>query len=497
MSSRLLGLAGSFRSVITGNLGKVLCSELVRIKDKNALLEYLTINSILPPLEDLSKFSTCSKETLGLYNALRELKRRKGMSNSEAALAVALWEAHKLGVEIEYVALSDFFASQRGTQLEELKKTIEAADGILVAGPVYFGDRSSSVQDLNSLIRLDECFRKTLQGKLFGGIAVGAKRNGGQETTLIYQLLDMVYQGMLAVGNDSETTSQYGGTCCAGDVGSLGKDGYGLNTAMGTGRRLAKLLKMYEYKGKLRDKLKILFLILQDSDNIALNYLQDLIKRFDDAIEPTVLSVVGKDITRCLACDICPLRVDIDEVYRRKIDDYFAVLHRHFLNHDAIVPVALSLNDYSKITSNYQKFMERTRYLRRGDYLFTDTMVSPLIFQEIGSTENLHIRMITSFIRHHTVICKPIIGYLVNETLFNFKEIINDFEIFISHARRLAVARLSGVAKGGSITHYNPVGYVLSASNEMDNLLEKRKRIVLARESRLQKEFKKRVMEES
>ena len=49
----------------------------------------------------------------------------------------------------------------------------------------------------------------------------GAKRNGGQETALIYQLVDFINLGMLGAGNDSQRLS---GTIVAGDV-SNGREG--------------------------------------------------------------------------------------------------------------------------------------------------------------------------------------------------------------------------------------------------------------------------------
>ncbi len=90
---------------------------------------------------------------------------------------------------------------------------------IIVSSPVYFGDRGSLVQSLFEFIESDPLLRQDMAGKIYGGLAVGAKRNGGQETTLIYQMLDMLDMGLLAVGNGHETTAQYGGTAKAGDVG--------------------------------------------------------------------------------------------------------------------------------------------------------------------------------------------------------------------------------------------------------------------------------------
>ena len=59
---------------------------------------------------------------------------------------------------------------------EELKNKIMACDAILLSGPVYFGDRGSLAQSF-----LDYCSENTeisahLKGKIYGGIAVGAKR---------------------------------------------------------------------------------------------------------------------------------------------------------------------------------------------------------------------------------------------------------------------------------------------------------------------------------
>ena len=125
--------------------------------------------------------------------------------------------------------------------LDQLKEKLINADGLIVSGPVYFGDRGSLSQSFLELIQRDLELQDAVSGKLYAGIAVGAKRNGGQETTLIYQLFDFLSLGMLGVGNDSDTTAQYGGTGLAGDVGTMHADDYGLATSIGTGRRISTL----------------------------------------------------------------------------------------------------------------------------------------------------------------------------------------------------------------------------------------------------------------
>ena len=73
-----------------------------------------------------------------------------------------------------------------------LKAALRRADGILLSTPVYFGDRSSLSQRFIETIRSDAALCRDLAGRIYAGLAVGAKRNGGQETTLIYQMMDMV-----------------------------------------------------------------------------------------------------------------------------------------------------------------------------------------------------------------------------------------------------------------------------------------------------------------
>ena len=48
-----------------------------------------------------------------------------------------------------------------------------------------------------------------------------SERNGGQETTLIFQALDFLNMGCKVIGNGHDTTAQYGGTLVAGDIGKV------------------------------------------------------------------------------------------------------------------------------------------------------------------------------------------------------------------------------------------------------------------------------------
>jgi hypothetical protein len=139
--------------------------------------------------------------------------------------------------------------------------------------------------------------------------------------------------------------------------------------------------------------------------------------------------------------------------------------------------------------------MERTRYLRRGDYALSDMMVSPLIIQELGAMENLQIRMITSLIRHHTVIFRPMIGHIIDGMLFDSKKIIENFEQFISLTERLVIARLCDYLQDSQLTQYNPVGYVLDINNgKSEKRMIQRQRMVAERRIRLAAECKRRII---
>ena len=468
----VLGIAASLRNARWAGGTKDLILSLKKCSTQSDLFSLLSNQSELHLENFLAAGRKEGKPFAEIYAGLRRNKGDKGLSNSEVALASALWSAHREGVDIEHVSLSEHFPSSGETrQMDELRQRLLAADAVIVSGPVYFGDRGSLTQSLVELIRKDDVLRRGMVGKIYAGIAVGAKRNGGQETTLIYQMLDFANSGFWSVGNDTEETAQYGGTACAGDVGTMHKDSYGLKTSMGTGRRVARLVRELG-QAEIVGAPKVLFLVLQDGEGEAHSRLECLTNRFRNDIEATVIDVSDKRILPCIACDICPTRIDVDEVYRCVIsssNDSMPKLHRGLLRHDAIVPVVLSSRGARGLGGNYQRFMERTRYLRRGDYAFSDQLVAPLVFEEIGGGQNYALRIMTSMIRHHTVIAKPMIGYIHGEKLLNTEDLAEDFRQFVASARRLAAARVAAGTRQQSRS-YNPVGYVLSANKEAEDI---------------------------
>ncbi|HWY35065.1 MAG TPA: hypothetical protein VNX68_10490, partial [Nitrosopumilaceae archaeon] len=201
-----------------------------------------------------------------------------------------------------------------------------------------------------------------------------------------------------------------------------------------------------------------------------------------------IVEISSTNIIRCLACDICPTHIAVDDEYRciiKNPDDDLKDFHSELLWADAIVPVAYSPVDRKGLLSNYQRFMERTRYLRRGDYVFSDVISAPIVIDEIGSNENMHIRMITAMVRHHTILSRPIIAYKYNGSIVNTEEVEREFTRLNEKVREVAKARLLAYSSNVNHLKYKPVGYVLSSAKDAeDEKLLKRQEMI---EDRLRK----------
>lgn len=494
MKPKILGVAASLRNARWGAGNERLIADLRACQDEASLKRYLSDQAKLHLQNFVDAGQAAGLPFDEIYRNLRRLDGRRGLSNSEVALAAALWSAEKAHSDIKHISLAEYFpAADVARRAPELKAHLLDADAILLAGPVYFGDRGSLAQALVDFIDADPELRMGLRNKVYGGIAVGAKRNGGQETTLIYQLLDMVNLGLLGVGNDSDTTAQYGGTGHAGDVGTMAKDEYGLWTSIGTGRRLARVATLVGLgrHTALQGKVRIMFWILQDKDGRAAAYARELAHGFRARVDSTIIDVTRSHITRCIACDICPTHIDVDETYRCIIPkgrrDVVGTLHSDFMNQDAIVPVTYSAIDRHGLISNYQRFMERTRYLRHSDYVFSDVVTAPLVLEEVGAIQNMSIRMATSMLRHHTIVAEPMVAYLHHGAVLNTDHVVEKFARLVERARLVAAGRLRAFTdENRAAAKYNPVGYVLgTAKDNEDQQLETRAAMIAVREMHL------------
>ncbi len=469
---RILGIAASLRNARWGRGGQDLIDDLAHCPDKSSLMAYLTRQSELHLENFIQAGRAEGLDFKMIADNLRKQSGTVGLSNSEVALAASLWAAAQLGAAVDHISLSEYFAPRGRIRREaELKQKLLESDGFILSGPVYFGDRGSLAESLISLIACDDELRQALKGRLYGGIAVGAKRNGGQETTLIYQMLDMLDLGWLAVGNDSETTAQYGGTGHAGDVGTMHKDMYGIDTSMGLGRRMAQVLAPLCSGARTSDPPRTLFIVLQDDKTgLGRRESEALAERMGDRMQARILDVSGADISRCIACDICPTHVGLDSEYRCTITantDPLPQLHKALLDHDLIVPVIVTSKHRAQLVSAYQSFIERTRYLRRSDYIWSDLVIAPMILQESASLDSYPIRAMTSFIRHHTVMSRPILGVHSAQGVLNRPDLDAGLGDALTAAARLTAGRLA--LHQQSTRRYNPVGYVLSSQKDAED----------------------------
>lgn len=473
----VLGLSASLRNARFGAGSDQLVSELGAIGSSEALTNYLCQQTRIRADLFLNSGRKEGRPFDEIYNALRRAKGDLGLSNSEACLAAALWGALQAGARISHCGLARHFpVDGPARQLEGLKRKLLAADALLLSGPVYFGDRGSVAQEFFEFVREDSEIAEHLCGRVYGGVSVGAKRNGGQETTLIYQLVDATNLGMLAVGNDAETTAQYGGTAVAGDVGTAWKDDYGIKTSIGTGRRVAKVAQaIVSGRGEfLKGQARVAVFVLQDSlDGRGRRCFRELFDQVEGIVPDTrfdLFDVTNEEVLRCIACDICPVDPGVIKDYRCIIKsprDFFNQRHEELIEYDAIILAAYSPNDRSNVRSVYQRFVERTRYLRRDDYVFGDRLAAPFVISEVNSNQNLHIRMLTSLVRHHTVLHHPLIGIEHHGRILNSDFLVDQGISFARKSAELTAGRIKAGGAGAAEYSYNPLGYEISAEKKV------------------------------
>lgn len=472
----IIGISGSTRSISGKSRQKTILEIVRRSSNETELLQALYTDEVANSDQHEKQLGIRLGDGFNLFKSERKkTKRDKAFSNTEVALAAALYGAKETGADVLHIQLNRFFLpTPKPEKLKELKDILLRAEGLIITTPVYFGDRSLLIGNLIDFIREDSTLRAALSGKIMGGIAVAAKRNGGQETSLIYQLMDMLDIGLLGVGNDWRTTAQYGGTCHAGDVGMMASDNVGMETAIGVGRRVATVAKMSKMgeDHRLRGAHRLVFLVTQDKDGIALKYTQNLAKTASQA-QVTIIDVTKLKIYSCQACDICPATVGIDEKSRciiKRRDDDMQSVYDSLRDADAIVPVTYNPMDRKGLESPYQSLMERLRFMRRSNYMLSDRLIAPLVLEEIGAGQNMHIRMITSLIRQHSIVVKPMLAYFRNGVPLNEIEVRQQFTALNDSVRNLTRGRLLLYANPTESIEYQTVGYF---SDQFENEQEK------------------------
>lgn len=375
-----------------------------------------------------------------IENARRLVSQDPGLlSNSEILAAAGMRGALQQGAQVEYLSLPALFEKKEApvfdlnfpeeiesfayldtlsipeASLNRLLNAVEEAGGVLLCTPVYFGDRSSVA---NKLLQVTARWN-LLKNKVFGVASVGAKRNGGQETSNVYSMIEALNQGALVVGN-GPPTSQYGGTAVAGHKGRVLEDAWGLQTAQGTGAKVAHVSHLVETgrEAAPHEPVTISVLVTMDTDaRFLADHLRGLTQSVQEKMPHVTFEiheVIEATIFRCLGCNTCP-RVSAEESRLPKCaikdpEDYLEGLRDSLHQSQAAIVAGLNTLDVPKMIFRYQVLTERMRYLRRNDFELTDLLMAGLCYQQFGATVNsIHsIKVLTSYIRQNTTFHRPV-----------------------------------------------------------------------------------------
>jgi multimeric flavodoxin WrbA len=209
--------------------------------------------------------STGSVEVIGVSgsprrgNTLILLERALEGARSFPSVKTKLHELRKLKIE---PCIGCFRCSHTKTKtpcptweddMERLYAELARANGLILATPVYYGTVSGLLKNFmdrtEPLSRYGKTsFRAALKDKVGGGIAVGANRNGGQETTLLAIQHFFFVQDLIVVGT---STAGVPG-CYLGAAATtypekgrnrkaVEEDRLGMNAAYALGRRVAEV----------------------------------------------------------------------------------------------------------------------------------------------------------------------------------------------------------------------------------------------------------------
>ncbi len=124
--------------------------------------------------------------------------------------------------------------------MTEVLSSLDRADGIIIATPVYFGSVTAQLKAIfdRTIPLRRQGFR--LKDKVGCALCVGGARNGGQEKTLETVHAWMHIHGMIVVGDDAH----FGGIA----VRPAAEDRIGRKTVVASANKLCDLLERTEKK---------------------------------------------------------------------------------------------------------------------------------------------------------------------------------------------------------------------------------------------------------
>ena len=399
----------------------------------------LSTQGYLEALNRMSDYQT-------MYELIYELGSEKKISNTEGLLLASLFGARSKDIDIDVINLKDVFRSTKISK-QELTKKLDRCSGIILGTPVYFGDRSSWFEKLIEHIRTNKIDTKN---KIFGMVTAGAKRNGGQETTLVFGLLDALNLGFNVVGN-GPPTSQFGGTGWAGDIGKIQDDNFGIDTSMGVGKRVKRYFEIISSKATSKKKLTIgiLYSGFNKKGDIR---IQDLILNIQKSgVETKLIDIDRLKIKPCLACAKCPHTLETD--YGCIIKDDMSEIRELFGGINGLILISRKGND--KI-GKYQLFLERTRFIRRSNFIMSDVPFGVYSIEDKLTGSQLSTRIFMSFLRHNVFVVSPLVQsiYDGSNTVH-----IGHIDELCCNLIKIASKTKSAISKSKSRYTYKSIGY--------------------------------------
>lgn len=399
------------------------------------------------------------------------------VSNSEVLAAVTMLGVKDEEVDYEYFSLRSLFHIDdvkrfendeslglddeiyfvdttriNAAKVTELLAKVEKAQSIIVCSPVYFGDRSSLVDTFIKLLQDNN----SLAEKCLSVVSVGAKRNGGQETTNVYAIFDAINSDAFGLGNGPKT-SQYGGTGCAGDKGQILEDEFGLETTYGTGRRAGQMAKvMSAYSTAEGGDSNIAVLITSDNESRDVeNLVNEMLPTDNSAVDFSIINLVDYRVERCLGCKICPYPPKVENGSDGKFElgstDYSCIIdngkdnmelvREKLKGMDGLIVVGVNDDSIPKLIDQYQAFTERTRFIRRNNFEWMNTPFTSLIIKNTKAARDrlFGLRVMTSYLRHNMIASKPV------RLLRNGDEVVSrpDQELndFVNRVSKFKIAR--------------------------------------------------------
>ncbi len=132
-----------------------------------------------------------------------------------------------------------------------------AADGLLIATPVYFGLPSDLFSRFIMRTRplRHQDFR--LANRPAGVMAIAGRRSGGAETTIMSVWLPLIRNGCLIVGN-GDATCQYGAMGWAGKRGDILTDDWGMEQGFQVAERVFTIARLIRAGTKALDYVNLM-----------------------------------------------------------------------------------------------------------------------------------------------------------------------------------------------------------------------------------------------